>query len=194
MKARRVKGLDPDGALADNALRIARVRVDELVSLASRALDPGETEALHDARIAAKRLRYVLEVTAPAFGPAARRGIKAARDLQDLLGEIHDCDVMLPRVRRHVKRLRAEDAEALRTAAAGSKDLGPAAARAAPNRARYRGLEALIAYLTARRAVLFERFLRDWGELEERRFFTALLEELGSPPSSRAGRSGAGAP
>ena len=53
-------------------------------------------------RIAAKRLRYVLELTRPALGEPRRQGRDARRSgLQDLLGDIHDCDVMLPRVREH---------------------------------------------------------------------------------------------
>ena len=49
-------------------------------------------------RIAAKRLRYVLEVTAGCLGPEAEALHGAAKELQGVLGEIHDCDVMLPRV------------------------------------------------------------------------------------------------
>ena len=48
-------------------------------------------------RIAAKRLRYVLEITGPCFGPEAKAARDAAKRLQGVLGEIHDCDVMLPR-------------------------------------------------------------------------------------------------
>src|ERR1700709_1767090 len=98
MKARKVDGLEPDGALADNAERIVRVRLDELHSFIPRALDPYEVTALHDMRIAAKRLRYILEVTADVcFGPYAETALKRTKDLQDLLAEIHDCDVQLPR-------------------------------------------------------------------------------------------------
>jgi CHAD domain-containing protein len=60
MKARNVKGLEPQGTLADNAERIVRVRLDELQSFIPEALDPDEVTALHDMRIAAKRLRYIL--------------------------------------------------------------------------------------------------------------------------------------
>ncbi len=183
MKARKVKKLEPEGALGANAGRIAAVRLEELRSFAPRALDPAEVEALHDMRIAAKRLRYVLEITEPALGPSARQGAKTAKKLQDLLGEIHDCDVMLPRVRAHTGRLRAEDAEWVRHAAGSrAKDLAPSAARGAPNRARYRGLEALGVYLSARRAVLFERFLREWEALEAGGFAARLMEGLDPDP------------
>src|SRR3982074_1500598 len=101
MKARKVKKLDPEMPLADAAERILRVRLDELYSFAPPALDPSEERALHDMRIAAKRLRYLLELTAPYFGAYAVTGAKRAKQLQDLLGEIHDCDVMLPLVRAH---------------------------------------------------------------------------------------------
>jgi CHAD domain-containing protein len=98
VKARRVEGLDPAAPLRPNAARIIRTRLDELRSLAEPALAPGAETAQHDMRIAAKRLRYVLEITEKCFGEDAVAARRAARELQDVLGDIHDCDVMLPRV------------------------------------------------------------------------------------------------
>jgi CHAD domain-containing protein len=97
VRARRVEGLDPAAPLRPNAARIVRTRLDELHSLAVPAHDPGAGEAQHDLRIAAKRLRYVLEVTGPCFGEAAEPARRAAKQLQSVLGDLHDCDVMLPR-------------------------------------------------------------------------------------------------
>src|SRR5207342_2999302 len=114
LKPKGVKKLDPSGPLADNAARIVRVRLDELRSFAPRALKPGEVRAQHDMRIAAKRLRYVLETTGFCFGRPAEVARRRARDLQDALGELHDCDVMLPRVRRHLDDLCNADAAAVR--------------------------------------------------------------------------------
>jgi CHAD domain-containing protein len=163
VKARKVRRLAADGPLHDNMRRIIDTRASEVRSFSPAVLDPRNVEALHDMRIAAKRLRYVLELSAPLFGEAADQGAKRARKLQDLLGEIHDCDVTIPRVERHIERLRLEDAAALREAAGESaSDLDPAAARAAPNRLLYRGLESLIVYLRARRDVLYATFVREW--------------------------------
>jgi CHAD domain-containing protein len=98
VKARKVGGLDSAGSLRSNAELIVATRRDELTDLAAAALEPGAATAQHDMRIAAKRLRYVLEITAGCLGPEAEAMRETAKELQGVLGEIHDCDVMLPRV------------------------------------------------------------------------------------------------
>ncbi len=166
MKARPVKKLDPAGPLVDNAARIVRVRLDELRSFAPAALDPAEAEIQHDMRIAAKRLRYVLEITEFCFGRPAESARRSARDLQEVLGEIHDCDVMLPRACEHVDRLRSDDARVIHARAGDAPDLDPALVIRARHRTAYRGLEILAIHFEARRSLLFDRFVGLWTELE----------------------------
>jgi hypothetical protein len=190
LKARPVKGLDRHATLADNLQRIVATRLDELCAFAPRALDPARVKPLHDMRIAAKRLRYILEVGAePCFGPYAATAIKRAKELQDLLGELHDCDVQLPRVRALQDELRAADALEARARAGGAPDLDPTLASGTPNAPAWRGLETLCIYIQARRGLLFERFLEMWREVE-REGFRARLEyaiterpEATTPPS-----------
>jgi CHAD domain-containing protein len=166
VKAKRVKGLDPEAPLADNAERIIAVRLDELTSFMPKAADPEEVVALHDMRIAAKRLRYILEVTGDCFGPYAVSSVKMVKDLQDLLGEIHDCDVQLPEVAAFLEELMAED---VATAGESAKDLARA-----PNRRAYAGLVALQVHLRARRNALFEQFLELWRDYERKGFAARL--------------------
>jgi CHAD domain-containing protein len=177
VKARRVKGLEPEAPLADNAERIVRARLDELTSFVPKALDPGEVVALHDMRIAAKRLRYVLEVTGPCFGPYASNAVKMVKDLQDLLGEIHDCDVQLPEVAAFLEELVQED-----VAAAGPS---PGDLARTPNRRAYAGLVALRVHLQARRRALFADFLELWRDYERKGFAARLAFALSERSNSR---------
>ena len=171
MKARKVNGLDPAGPLEDNLRRIVAVRLEELRSFAPDGAAPSSADDLHDMRIAAKRLRYVLEMGEPVLGAPARTGAKQVRKIQDLLGEIHDCDEGVPRVEAHLERLRGEDAVAMAGAAGrGAKDLDPAAIRDAPHRREYAGLQSYVAYLQARRDVLYAEFVRYWRGLERGSF------------------------
>jgi CHAD domain-containing protein len=179
VRALPVEGLDPEGTLADNAERIVRVRLDELCGFMPTAADPAEVVALHDMRIAAKRLRYILEITGPVFGPYARTATRMTKDLQDLLGEIHDCDVQVPETVAFAERLLAADARALREAAAEAPDLDPALLKQAPHARDHAGLAALQAHLRARRLLLFDRFLELWADYGRKGFRARLEFALG---------------
>jgi CHAD domain len=175
VKARKVKGLDPAGPLGDNAERIIRTRLDELCGFMPQAADPSAVQPLHDMRIAAKRLRYILECTADCFGPYATTAIKHVKALQDLLGEIHDCDEQAPEVAAVLQALMGEDARTLAQRHAGAEDLDPRAVRRAPHHATYSGIAALLVHLRARRELLFANFLELWADYE-RKGFRARLE------------------
>jgi CHAD domain-containing protein len=98
MKAHRVDGLESTMALADAARRIVAVRTAELYAFIPEALGESAVSAMHDMRIAAKRLRYLLELVGFCFGAVGEEAQARARALQDVLGEVHDCDVMLERI------------------------------------------------------------------------------------------------
>jgi hypothetical protein len=175
VKARRVKGLDPAAPLVENLERIVRVRLAELLAFMPRARDPEQVEALHDMRIAAKRLRYILEIAHPCFGDYARTAVARVKDLQELLGDLHDCDVQSVELEAFLRDLVAEDALALALAAEGMDDLAPEALRVARHHDDHAGVAALLVYVRARRRVLFGAFERLWTDFE-RSGFAARLE------------------
>jgi CHAD domain-containing protein len=100
VKARAIEGLDARGRLSPNLARIVSVRLDELRGFADEALATDASEVQHDMRIAAKRLRYVLEIFGPCLGEEAKSARLAAKRLQSVLGDLHDCDLMLAKVER----------------------------------------------------------------------------------------------
>jgi CHAD domain len=160
VKPHPVAGLDPDGPFHENAARIVRTRLEELYSFDPAIRDPSNVTELHDMRIAAKRLRYVLEIVGFAFGPPGKQLQKEATWLQEVLGEVHDCDVLIPLVDNHVARLRDIDRDHLL-----AFDGDPSALRTTPNRTRYRGLEGLVAFSEARRQLRYAEFVDHWDRL-----------------------------
>ncbi|MCW3040571.1 MAG: hypothetical protein JWM31_2476 [Solirubrobacterales bacterium] len=182
MKAARVKGLKPEAPLADSLERIVTVRLAELCAFMPAAEDPANVTELHDMRIAAKRLRYILEISCDLFGPYAAPAALRTKALQSILGEIHDCDVTLPLVLELADETRAADVAALIAAAnaAGATDLDPAGVAAtAPHAGAHRGLASMAVYLRARRELLFARFLELWLELEREGFRARLGFAIG---------------
>ena len=103
----------PEDSVAPNLLSTTRLAVSTLVQAVlafdQPARDPAHSEALHALRVACKHLRYTLEICAPLFegspkspdfGPTSgdvglQSYIKLAKTYQEILGDIHDCDVWI---------------------------------------------------------------------------------------------------
>ena len=84
---------EPGRAVCGFAFGLVSRRLAELEAFDSVADHPERAEELHAMRIAAKRLRYTLEIFRPLFGEEAALFVEKLKEMQDLLGEIHDCDV-----------------------------------------------------------------------------------------------------
>jgi len=82
--------------------RVARTHRD-LAALVHRAADAGRGEErdllLHEARKAAKRVRYAAEAVTSVFGKDAKRFARAVTQLQEVLGEHQDSVVTRERLR-----------------------------------------------------------------------------------------------
>ncbi len=74
--------------------------LDELLSFELYVQRPERCEELHEMRIAAKHLRYTLEIFEPLYARRIAPIRETVRKVQQLLGGIHDCDIwntFLPR-------------------------------------------------------------------------------------------------
>ena len=89
--------------LAERALRkhpvllhLALVRFDEARALHVLAMRYRTHQSLHDTRIGVKRLRYTLESLLPDI---SHRVAKPLKRMQELLGDLHDLDVLIDAIR-----------------------------------------------------------------------------------------------
>lgn len=92
---RRVPALDPDASLDTNARLVLGARGASLFDCAGAIPDPARVDELHQARIAAKRLRYTIELFPEVFGDDGLRVIEQIRLFQEDVGQVHDLDVRI---------------------------------------------------------------------------------------------------
>jgi len=87
------------GTAGADVYRLAATRageaLDTLLSYDAAVRDPGNVQGHHAMRIAAKKLRYTLEVFRPLYPDRLRPAIRSIKRLQELLGQLHDCDVWI---------------------------------------------------------------------------------------------------
>ena len=190
-KARRVKGLDCDAPIVDNARRIIDVRLKELYSFAPYVGDPANVTELHDLRIAAKRLRYSLELFRFALPPALNALIDEVKTIQEHIGDMHDADVMIVRV------IEVATSDALQRAArlhdiASAVGRGTVAQRhqrlrsAMTNRSTPRdevALYTLVAHRADDRDRAYARFVSAWRAMEATDFPSRLRRCIGLLPA-----------
>ncbi len=192
MKAKKVKGLDPRARRRPRRADRPQAAATSCTT-SSQGARARRGATLHDLRIAAKRLRYLLELFGGLFGPYAGTAAKRMKELQDVLGELHDCDVTLPRVRAAQEALREQSVRELVAASKDAQDVEVGALARDPHATTWRGLENLAILLLARRAVRFSQFLDLWKHLEREGLRARLEFALGERPDASPSPSHDGA-
>ena len=160
------------GPAAVEAYRLAEKTVEPLLEdLLMHASDLRRHEAIvrhHEMRIAAKRLRYSLEVFERMYGRAVGPALRAVREMQTQLGELHDCDVwiaLLPDFLAAQRERAAED----------SKDV-ESVRRLVP------GIEALRRDRMDERRRIYRQCVDSWDKSEKNGTWSKLREILRQSP------------
>lgn len=168
---------------------ISRRRIDELAQRLAAVHGHGDEAEAHLARIAAKRLRYLLEPVASAV-PACRPVVERMRGLQDLLGELHDAHVLGGVLAEALDDSAAETARRLHEVAL-EQGTDPGALRSVTRRDPRGGLLALVRANRLREERLFGELEASWlearaaGFLAEARAAAGELADHGEPTPER---------
>jgi CHAD domain-containing protein len=180
------QGEDPlqtQGSLHVAAYHIGE-RLGEMLVLEDSLEDPNDCQQHHAMRIAAKRLRYTMEICRPVCGTRIEASLEVVKQLQTFLGEVHDCDVWIDQLPQMLEAERQWIVE--RYGHAGPLDqLEP-------------GVEYLILRRQQQRAERFAELARFWQEHTRQGTWTKLREILQvaapSPPEPAAETPAAEAP
>jgi len=186
-KARPVKGIKCNDSVAKNARKIIDVRLDELLSWSQYVDDQKYVEELHNLRIAAKRLRYTLELFRFAFPNELAALIDEIKEIQEHIGNMHDADVMIERMLETINSDSSSRGMRL-TDMAMSVDRGTVAQRhqrirsAMNSRTTPRdeiAFYTLIAHRADDRADAYQRFVTTWKQMEQTEFPVRLRRLVG---------------
>ena len=120
-----------------------------------------DDEAAHRARIAGKRLRYLLEPIELHI-PDGKITISRLKKLQDALGDFHDTHVWVGVVSDAVERSAKDEARQLAEAARLTSDTEELPVKRPASRTPRPGLMAIAEHLHERARVTFEQVQNDW--------------------------------
>ena len=190
VKAKPITQLDIHASNAKNAHIIIKTRLDEMYSWDTCVDDPDRVQDLHNLRIAAKRLRYTLEIfeTILPEQNAMLRG--EVEQIQEELGVWHDSDVMIALLQFSLSSQNSESSHedgrlatppglpreriAFRPALL-SCILDPAVAPSAQER---QGLKLLLTCLQREHEEQYTVFRNHWYRLKEQDFRGQVLDML----------------
>lgn len=189
-KAKQITGLDPHAPTSENARFIARTRLEEMYSWSEYVDNPYNVKELHDLRIAAKRLRYTLEVFEDVLPDTCKPIVEELTQIQDELGAMHDSDVMVGLLR---VRLGSQESVSIydQALSAAQRQQGKARsilrpelvavlidAKVAPSAEDRYGLELLLRKYQQDREQQYAAFRQHWYQLQERDFRREVLSIL----------------
>ncbi|MFI5215098.1 MAG: CHAD domain-containing protein [Candidatus Limnocylindria bacterium] len=154
-------------AVAGEWLRRQAARLRESLDAIS---SPSDNSECHQARIEAKRLRYLLEPVAR-YAPEGKRAVRSLKGLQDVLGEIHDLEILMQTIETSAERIALVRMHALLDAVREADDRALAAAR---RRSLEGGLLALTTLVRDRHRKLFGELEAAWLAQRGARFFETI--------------------
>ncbi|MCG7844000.1 MAG: YfcE family phosphodiesterase, partial [Methanomassiliicoccales archaeon] len=137
-------------ALCPYAFAHASIAVEEMMSHASSVPIYEDWQGHHALRIAGKHLRYALEAFRNAYEDKLEEEVRTLKRLQDVVGELHDCDVWLQKL----------------TTMREERPQGSTA------------IDRLQRELVERRHEQHRKLVESWCELQQDRFFYRLLEKM----------------
>jgi CHAD domain-containing protein len=137
-------------------------RLDEMFAHEASVYIPENIKEHHAMRIAVKRLRYTMEVFSSLYEGEPENQITVCKKLQDMLGDMHDCDVWMDYLPQFM-----EDERAYSLNYFGHDDsfgiLEP-------------GLMHLQQYLRERRLAIYKEFVEFWKDSMEKNIWNDLKQ------------------
>lgn len=94
-------------SLTENIRSVLPEMFDDLMSYSGIVMNyPLRKDDLHEMRKAGKPLRYTMELGEYCFSAEFKQCLDEIKEALELMGEIHDADVIIPELTMHIKEIR----------------------------------------------------------------------------------------
>lgn len=146
-------------------------RLEALLAYNAWVSHPEAVAEHHATRIAAKKLRYTMEVFGPIYRLGLNKPIARVKRIQEILGDLHDCDVWID----HIARILLRERSLLRTENEEKR----------PDTATLASLKLLLVEREHERTVMYRTFARFWESQERVGLWDGIRKTLVSGRKNR---------
>lgn len=154
-------------ALYQHAFNAIAARLDALLSFDPIVSQPEKVKELHEMRIAAKWLRYTMENCSTLYASGLKEDIQRTKQVQEALGNIHDCDVWIEFLPRFLAEEHQKTVDFFGSARSYS--------RIVP------GVNLFLQDRVDARRKVYEQFVIDWAAWKEQNAWGDLRERIKAP-------------
>jgi CHAD domain-containing protein/CYTH domain-containing protein len=161
---------DPSPTFAAVVAERLRRQAEQLRESLGAIASPSDNSECHQARIEAKRLRYLLEPVARHV-PEGKRAVRSLKGLQDVLGEMHDLEILTQTLETSAERIALARTHALLDAIREGDEPALAVAR---RRSLEGGLLAIATLVRDRHRKLFGELEAAWLAQRGAMFFESI--------------------
>lgn len=140
-------------------------RLNEFLAMEQYVHQENEIIKHHKMRIQAKLLRYIMETFSPLYPNKLTEEIETMKNFQDVLGEMHDCDVWSEQIPKFMTKTKNESS--IKT-------------EDKPNKELERSLFKFLKYVKKQRKNRYAHFVNLWENSKKEGFFEKLREKTNS--------------
>ncbi len=153
---------DPQKVLEKACWHIS-FRIDDLLALENYVHLENEVLKHHQMRICAKKLRYTMESFASLYQNKLSQEIETIKTFQDILGEMHDCDVWSEYIPKFIQETKPT--------------INPKVKRKADTTVEHSLLN-FLTFVKEKRKEDYNQFVRFWNENKNKGFFVKLRKSV----------------
>ena len=146
-------------------------RLDDFLAMENWVHLENEVLKHHEMRICAKKLRYTMESFAPLYQNKLAEEIETIKAFQDVLGEMHDCDVWIDYIPKFMQETNAK-IESNQKKKTDTTKLEKA-------------LLNFLNFVKEKRKENYVEFVRFWDENKKKGFFVQLRKTINAESAAR---------